>query len=60
MTFRLNPAPGMQLVKISVPPDGKSPDVFKADTLEIQMLDEKGNILATGRKEAPMTWARQK
>ncbi len=56
----LKSGPGMQLVKISVPPDGKSPDVFKADTLEIQMLDEKGNILATGRKEAPMTWARQK
>ena len=39
---------------------GNLRNVFKADTLEIQMLDEKGNILATGRKEAPMTWARQK
>jgi hypothetical protein len=56
----LKSGPGMQLVKISVPPEAKSPDVFKVDTLEIQMLDDKGKILATGRKEVPMTWAKRK
>ena len=56
----LKSGPGMQLVKISVPPEAKSPDVFKVDTLEIQMLDDKGKILATGRKEIPMTWAKRK
>jgi hypothetical protein len=56
----LKSGPGMQLVKIAVSPEAKSPDVFKLDTLEIQMLDENGNTLATGRKETPMTWAKPK
>jgi hypothetical protein len=56
----LKSGPGMQLVKIGALPQAQSPDLFKADTLEIQMLDSKGNILATGRKDVPMTWAKRK
>ena len=56
----LKAGPGMQLVKIAALPGAKCPDVFKADTLEIQLLDEKGNILATARKDAAMTWAKRK
>lgn len=56
----LKSGPGMQLVKVAVRRGAESTDVFKVDTLEIQMLDEQGNILASGKKETPMTWAKPK
>ncbi len=52
--------PGVELVKIAVPKDASSPDVFNADTVEIQMLDTKGETLATVRKQLPMSWAKPK
>jgi hypothetical protein len=56
----LKSGPGMQLVKISALPDSPSPDVFKVDTMEIQLLDDTGKILATGTKDVPATWAKRK
>ena len=56
----LKSGPGVQLVKVASLPGANSPDVFKVDTLEIQLLDDKGKILASGTKEVPMTWAKRK
>jgi hypothetical protein len=52
--------PGLELVKIAVPRDAAAPDVFSADTVEIQMLDAKDAVLATLRKHLPMSWAKPK
>jgi hypothetical protein len=57
---KLKSGPGVQLVKIAASTTANSPDLFKADTLEIQLLDGTGKILATGSKELPMTWAKRK
>ncbi|HUD45895.1 MAG TPA: MAP7 domain-containing protein [Candidatus Baltobacteraceae bacterium] len=52
--------PGLELVKIAVPSQAASPDVFNADTVEVQMLNSKGDVLATLRKQSPMSWAKRK
>jgi hypothetical protein len=52
--------PGLELVSISVSKEAASPDVFNTDTLEIQMLNASGAVLATLRKQSPMSWARPK
>lgn len=52
---------GIQILKIGVNPDAKIPtDVFKADTIAIDLLDSKGNPVATEKKESPMSWAKPK
>jgi len=51
---------GVQLVKTAVPKEARSPDVFKADTIEVQMLDEKGAVTASVQKQTTMTWAKPK
>jgi hypothetical protein len=52
--------PGMELVKIAVPESAASPDVFNADTVEIQILGADGTVLNTLRKQSPMSWAKPK
>jgi hypothetical protein len=52
--------PGMELVKIAVPKSAASPDVFNADTVEVQILTSKDAVLATARKQSPMSWAKPK
>jgi hypothetical protein len=52
--------PGLELVKIAVRNRATSPDVFNADTVEIQMLDAKGTVLTSLRKQSPMSWAKPK
>jgi hypothetical protein len=52
--------PGLQLVKIGVSPGANSPDVFNANTIEIQLLDDSGTLMASGQKQTPMSWAKPK
>jgi membrane protein involved in colicin uptake len=52
--------PGMQLVRVAVPPEAKSPDVFKADTIELLLLDQKGQTLADLKTATEMSWAKPK
>jgi hypothetical protein len=52
--------PGLQLVRIAVPKESKAPDVFNADTIEIQLLDAKGAVLASLQQHTPMNWAKPK
>jgi membrane protein involved in colicin uptake len=52
--------PGLELVRIAVPKGAASPDVFSADTVEIQMLNAKGAVLTALRKQSPMSWAKPK
>jgi hypothetical protein len=52
--------PGLQLIRIAVPKEAPSPDVFNADTVEVQMLDKKGTVTVNVKKETPMSWAKPK
>ena len=52
--------PGQQLVKIGVPKESKSPDVFSADTIVVQLLSDKNAVLATFKRQTPMSWAKPK
>jgi hypothetical protein len=52
--------PGLQLIRMAVPKEAPSPDVFSADTVEIQMLDKNGAIMASVKKTTPMSWAKPK
>ncbi|HEY3915105.1 MAG TPA: hypothetical protein VGN61_11520 [Verrucomicrobiae bacterium] len=52
--------PGLQLVRINVPKKALSPDAFKVDTVEIQMLDANGTLLASSHNQSPMSWAKPK
>jgi len=56
----ISSGPGLQLVRIAVPKNAASPDLFNADTVEIQMLDVKGRVLTQLRKQSPMSWAKPK
>jgi hypothetical protein len=51
----------LQMLEFSVKPDAPSPsDVIKADTFEIELLDASGKVLATVKKQVPMTWTKPK
>jgi hypothetical protein len=52
--------PGMELVRVAVPKSASSPDVFSADTVEVQLLDSNGTALASARRQSPMSWAKPK
>jgi len=56
----ISSGPGLQLVRIAVPKNAASPDLFNADTVEIQMLDATGRVLTQLRKQSPMSWAKPK
>ena len=45
--------PGLNLVRIKVPPESKGPDFFSADTIEITLLDDKDKVLATVNPKRP-------
>ena len=51
---------GFQLVKIAVSKDAASPDLFKADTLQLQLLDPKEKVLASQKQQLDMSWAKPK
>mgnify|MGYP001563925335 FL=1 len=52
---------GVQLIDIKVEADSKSPtDLFKAGTIEVELLDLAGKVLAKVSKQLPMTWAKPK
>jgi hypothetical protein len=52
--------PGVQLVRTAVSKDAPSPDVFNADTIEVQMIDAKGAVITSVQKKTAMTWAKPK
>jgi hypothetical protein len=50
---------GVQLLEFSVKADAKSPTrLIQADTVEINLLNAAGKVVATVKKHAPMTWAK--
>lgn len=52
---------GQQIVQLAVKADAKTPsDLFKADTIEISLLDDNDTVLATIKKETPMSWGKPK
>jgi len=58
--LEIKSGPGLQLIRIAVSKEAPSPDVFNADTIEIEMLDKKGAVTASVKKETPMSWAKPK
>jgi hypothetical protein len=56
----IRPGPGVQLLRIVVPKEAASPDVFSADTVEVQMLDKQGAQTASVKKQSSMSWAKPK
>lgn len=52
--------PGLELLKVSVPKEAPSPDLFSADTIEVQMLDSDGAVVASVKKQSAMSWAKPK
>jgi hypothetical protein len=52
---------GLQLIDVQIDPESKSPaDVIHADTVEIELVDLSGKVLAKTSKTADMIWARPK
>lgn len=52
---------GLQLIEVRVDPDSKSPtDIIHADTLEIELLDASGKVVAKTSKQASMLWSKPK
>jgi membrane protein involved in colicin uptake len=50
---------GLQVLDISVEPDAKAPtDIFRIDTIEIELLDSGGQVAAKINKKSPMNWAK--
>jgi hypothetical protein len=57
----VNPGRGIQTLEVKVEPDSKSPtDFVRADTIEIEMIDSGGNVLAKTSKRAAMAWSKPK
>ena len=52
---------GLQLVQIAVKKDADSPsDIIRADTMEVELVDSVGKVVANVKKENVMNWARPK
>lgn len=59
--YRVQAGRNLQLLEFAVSPAAKSAsDVIKADTIEIELLDASGQVVARLAKKTPMTWARPK
>jgi hypothetical protein len=57
----VNPGRGVQTLEVKVEPESKSPtDFIRADTIEIEMIDKTGKVLAKTSKKANMTWSKPK
>ena len=57
----VKPGRGLQTLEVKVEPDSKSPtDFIRADTIEIEMIDTTGKVLAKTSKKANMTWSKPK
>jgi hypothetical protein len=55
----VNPGRGIQTLEVKVEPDSKSPtDFVRADTIEIEMVDPTGKVLAKTSKRAAMAWSK--
>jgi hypothetical protein len=52
---------GLQLIDVQIDPESKSPtDVIHANTVEIELVDLSGKVLAKTSRTADMIWARPK
>ena len=52
---------GLQLIDVRLLADSRSPtDVVPADTIDVELLDANGTVLAKVSKQAAMVWARPK
>jgi hypothetical protein len=50
---------GVQLIDVSIDSEARTPsNLVRADTIEIELLDASGRILARASKRAAMVWAR--
>jgi len=58
--LEIKSGPGLQLIRIAVSKEAPSPDVFNADTVEVDMFDQKGAVTASVKKQTPMSWAKPK
>jgi hypothetical protein len=56
----IKPGPGVQLIRFAVPKNAPSPDLFSADTVEVQILDKTGAVTASFKKQSAMSWAKPK
>jgi hypothetical protein len=57
----IKPGPGLQLIEVRVDESSKSPtEIVHADTIEVELLDGAGAVLAKVTKQAPMVWAKPK
>jgi hypothetical protein len=57
----VSPGRGLQTLEVKVEPQSKSPtDFIRADTIEIEMIDATGKVLAKTSKKANMTWSKPK
>jgi len=57
----VSPGRGLQTLEVKVEPESKSPTQFiRADTIEIEMIDTTGKVLAKTSKKAAMTWSKPK
>lgn len=55
----VNPGRGLQTLEVKVEPESKSPtDYIRADTIEIEMIDAGGKVLAKTSKKASMVWSK--
>jgi hypothetical protein len=55
----VTPGRGFQTLEVKVEPESKSPtDFIRADTIEIEMIDPSGKVLAKTSKKANMTWSK--
>ena len=55
----VTPGRGLQTLEVKVEPESKSPtDFIRADTIEIEMIDPSGKVLAKTSKKANMTWSK--
>jgi len=51
---------GVNLVSAKVSPRSAGPAIFSADTIEITLLDDKGQTLTTVKSKSNMSWAKPK
>lgn len=59
--YRVQAGRNLQLLEFTVHPEAQSAtDVIKADTIEIELLDNSNQVVARLVKKTPMTWARPK
>jgi hypothetical protein len=52
---------GLQILKFAVRQDASSPvDIIKTDTIQLDLADESGRVVATASRNSAFTWAKPK